>query len=201
LVEPPRTAVAAEIRRQRIRERHGTGHWRWYPDEMFVRLNGEMVYLEMVYLWRAVDHEGEVLESYATKTRDKSPALRFIRKTSRRHGRTAETVTDGLRSYPAPPKELSAGLHGRSCRWAKNRAENSRLPFRWREAALRRFRSMQSLGPRRGLRLLQPRTPPRLRPSLLAPSFSRPRCEEHHRGVRPARFGFAASNGDQFASN
>ena len=76
---------AADIRRRRIREQQGTRHWRWHLDEMFVRLNGEMV-----YLWRAVDHEGEVLESYVTKTRDKSAALRFIRKALKRHGRTAE---------------------------------------------------------------------------------------------------------------
>ena len=43
---------------------------------MYVTLNGEMV-----YLWRAVDHEGEILESYITMTRDKDAALRFIKKT------------------------------------------------------------------------------------------------------------------------
>jgi putative transposase len=48
---------AADIRRQRVRQRQGARHWRWHLDEMFVRLNGEMA-----YLWRAVDHEGEVLE-------------------------------------------------------------------------------------------------------------------------------------------
>jgi len=53
---------AAKIRRRRIQEQQGAHHWRWHLDEMFVRLNGEMV-----YLWRAVDHEGEVLESHVTK--------------------------------------------------------------------------------------------------------------------------------------
>jgi len=60
---------AGDIRRQRIRERQGTRPWRWHLDEMFVRLNGEMV-----YLWWTVDHEGDVLESYVTKSRDKSAA-------------------------------------------------------------------------------------------------------------------------------
>ncbi len=50
-------------------------HWRWHVDEVYVRINGEMH-----YLWRAVDHEGEVLESYVTKTRDKVAALRFLKK-------------------------------------------------------------------------------------------------------------------------
>ena len=57
----------------------------------YVKLNGEMV-----YLWRAVDHEGELLESYTTKKRDKSAALAFIQKTLKRHGHTEAIVTDGL---------------------------------------------------------------------------------------------------------
>ena len=52
----------------------------------------------MHYLWRAVDHEGEVLESYATKTRDKAAGLKFIKKVMKRHGRPKVIVTDGLRS-------------------------------------------------------------------------------------------------------
>jgi putative transposase len=95
-VEPLRPLFAADIRRRRDREQQGARHWRWHLDEMFVQLNGETV-----HLWRAVDHEGEVLESYVTKTRDKSAALRFIRKAMRCHGQTREIVTDGLRSYAA----------------------------------------------------------------------------------------------------
>ena len=57
---------AGEIRRQRVSRMRGLRHWRWHLDEMYVKLNGEMV-----YLWRAVDQEGEILESYITKTRDK----------------------------------------------------------------------------------------------------------------------------------
>ena len=53
---------AADIGRQRINRIRGFRHWRWDLDEMYVRLNGEMV-----YLWRAVDHEGEVLESFVTR--------------------------------------------------------------------------------------------------------------------------------------
>ena len=56
---------AADIRRQRVDRMRGFRHWRWHVDEMYVRINGEMH-----YLWRAVDHEGELLESYVTKTRD-----------------------------------------------------------------------------------------------------------------------------------
>lgn len=56
-------------------------HWQWNLDEMYVKINGELM-----YLWRAVDHEGEILESYVTKTRDKAAALRFMRKALKRHG-------------------------------------------------------------------------------------------------------------------
>jgi putative transposase len=56
---------AGEVRRKRVSRMIGFRHWRWHLDEMYVKLNGEMV-----YLWRAVDHEGEILESFVTKTRD-----------------------------------------------------------------------------------------------------------------------------------
>jgi putative transposase len=66
---------AGEIRRKRVQHMRQFTHWRWRLDEVYVRINGEMR-----YLWRAVDHEGEVLESFVTKTRDKAAALKFIRK-------------------------------------------------------------------------------------------------------------------------
>ena len=65
----------ADIRRQRVSRMRGFRQWRWHLDEMYVKLNGEMV-----YLWRAVDQEGEILEGYITKARDKDAALRFIKK-------------------------------------------------------------------------------------------------------------------------
>jgi putative transposase len=67
---------------------------RSHLDEMDVRLNGEMV-----YLWRTGDHEGEVLESYVTRKRDKSAALHFMKKAQKHHGLGDKIVTDGLRSY------------------------------------------------------------------------------------------------------
>lgn len=58
-----------------------------------MKLNGEMV-----YLWRAFDHEGEVLESYVTRTCDEAAALRFMKKALKRHGSPQQITTDGLRS-------------------------------------------------------------------------------------------------------
>ena len=94
---------AAEIRRRRVSRMRGFRHWRWHLDEVFVKINSERH-----YLWRAVDHEGEILESYVTKKRDKSAALRFLKKALKRHGRAETIVTDGLRSYPAAMQILGS---------------------------------------------------------------------------------------------
>jgi putative transposase len=99
----------------------------------------------MVYLWRAVDHEGEVLESYVTKTRDKAAALSFMKKTLKRHGKPETITTDGLRSYRAAMNELGNVERQEVGRWANNRVENSHLPFRRRERAMLRFRQMKTL--------------------------------------------------------
>ncbi len=131
---------AAEIRRRRVNHMRGSRHWRWNVDEMVVKVNGKKH-----YLWRAVDHEGEVLESYVTKKRDKSAALRFLKKALKRHGRAEKIVTDGLRSYPAAMRELGNLGRREVGRWLNNRVENSHLPFRRRERAMLRFRRMKSL--------------------------------------------------------
>ncbi|WP_374143042.1 transposase [Sphingomonas sp.] len=107
---------------------------------MHVKLNGEMV-----YFWRAVDHEGEVLESYVTKKREKSAALTFMKKALKRHGKAEVMVTDGLKSYPAAMRELGNPDRREMGRWDNNRAENSHLPFRRRERAMLRLRRMKTL--------------------------------------------------------
>jgi len=105
-----------------------------------VKINGELR-----YLWRPVDHEGEVLESFVTKNRDKAAALKFIKKAMKRHGRPRAVVTDGLRSYGAALKEIGNADRQEVGRWLNNRAENSHQPFRRRERAMERFRRMQTL--------------------------------------------------------
>ena len=131
---------ASEIRRKRVSSMRGFRHWRWHLDEMYVKLNGEMV-----YLWRAVDQEGEILESYITKTRDKAAALTFMKKSLKRHGSPAVIVTDGLKSYRAAMRDLGNQDKQEVGRHANNRAENSHLPFRRRERAMLRFRRMKTL--------------------------------------------------------
>ncbi len=131
---------AAEIRKKRAASLRSFPQWRWHLDEVFVRINGETR-----YLWRAVDHEGEVLEVFATKRRDRKAALAFLKRTMKRYGRPRTIVTDRLRSYGAAMKAI--GMAGRqSCgRWLNNRAENSHQPFRRREGAMARFRDIKTL--------------------------------------------------------
>lgn len=114
---------AGHIRRQRVSRMRGFRHWRWHLDELYVKINGEMV-----YLWRAVDHEGEVLESYVTKTRDKAAALAFMKKALKRHSSPAEITTDGLRSYGAAMDELGNRAKQRIGRHANNRVKTVICP-------------------------------------------------------------------------
>jgi putative transposase len=131
---------AAEIRRKRVERMRAFTHWKWHLDEVYVKIGGEMH-----YLWRAVDHEGEVLESFATKERDKAAALKFMKKLMKRHGSAKVITTDGLRSYKAAMKEIGNADKQAVARWANNRVENSHLPFRRRERAMNRFRRMKTL--------------------------------------------------------
>ena len=87
---------AGDIRRGRMIRMRAYRQWRWHLDELYVRLSGEMV-----YLWRAVDHEGEVLERCVTHTRDKDAALRFVKTALESYGSCAASTTDGLRLYGA----------------------------------------------------------------------------------------------------
>ncbi|MCE8508424.1 IS6 family transposase [Ruegeria pomeroyi] len=131
---------ASEVHKKRADRLRSWPQWRWHLDEMFVKINGERH-----YLWRAVDHEDEVLERYVTKTRDKKAALKFLRKSMKRHGRPHVLVTDQLRSYGAAMKDIGNAHRQETGRWLINRAENSHLPFRRRERAMLRFRRMRSL--------------------------------------------------------
>ncbi len=97
------------------------------------------------YLWRAVDHEGEVLEGFGSKKRDREAALKFLKKTLKRQGRAHVYVPDKLRSYSAAMTEIgNTDKHDTGHR-QNNWAENSHLPFRRREKAMQRFRGMRTL--------------------------------------------------------
>ena len=108
---------------------------------MVVRIGGQRM-----YLWRAVDDEGEVLDMLVQKRRNKQAASRFLRKLLKRQGIHPETiVTDGLASYGAATCELGCSERHRPGRLRENnRAENSHLPIRRRERKQQRFKSQGS---------------------------------------------------------
>jgi putative transposase len=109
-------------------------------DEAFVKVNGQLR-----YLWRAVDHEGEVLEVAVTARRDKAAALKLLKRIMKKYGRPRSVVTDGLRAYAAAMSEIGgADRHEVGVR-LNNRAENSHQPFRRRERAMLRFRRTKTL--------------------------------------------------------
>jgi putative transposase len=130
---------AAEIRRRQVYHR-SYSNWRWHLDEVFVKINGETH-----YLWRAIDHEGEVLEVFATKHRDRKAALQFLKRAMKRYGQPKVIVTVRLKSYRAAVKEIGNAADQEYGRWLNNRAENSHQPFRRREGAMSKFRDVKTL--------------------------------------------------------
>ena len=92
-----------------------------------------------------VDLDGEVLEIFVTKRRDRKAAFKFLRKIMKRHGSADVFVTDKLRSYGAAMKEIGNADLQETEHWLNNRAENSHQPFTRRERAMLRFRRMRTL--------------------------------------------------------
>jgi putative transposase len=115
---------AADIRKKRVSQMRAYSNWQWHLDEVFVNINDETH-----YLWRAVDHEGEVLDSFVTKRRDRKAALKFLRKNMKRHACAHIFVTDNLRSYGAAMKVIGYVDKQETGRWLNNRAENSQVRF------------------------------------------------------------------------
>src|SRR5215208_5420002 len=112
----------------------------WHLDEMVISIQGRRM-----YLWRAVDSEGEVLDPLVQPKRDTKAALRLMRKLLKKQGFAPdELVTDKLGSYGAARRELRlAARHEQGLR-KNNRAENSHQPVRRRERKMQRFKSARS---------------------------------------------------------
>ena len=107
---------AAGIRRKRVSRMRSYSNWRWRLDEVFVKINRETH-----YLWRGLDHEGEVLEGYVTKLQDRKAAFKCLTKAKKRYGGPEVVVTDKLRSYGAPillTRQIQAQPNRRSYRVA-----------------------------------------------------------------------------------
>jgi putative transposase len=101
----------------------------WHLDEVYLKIDGRLVYLS-----RAVDSEGEVLDVLVQTKRNKAAALKLMRKLLRKYGFLPDTlVTDDLRSYHAATRDLRIEHLHRTGRWRNNGAENSHHPTRRRE--------------------------------------------------------------------
>ena len=127
---------------KKIRNRSGKHHsnWRWHIDEVFVKIRGEQH-----YLWRAVDQEGNVLECFVSKRRNKLKALKILKKLLKNYGSPNKIITDKLGSYRAALRDLGLLDKHETGQYQNNQCENSHLHFRRRERAMCRFRSMTSL--------------------------------------------------------
>ncbi len=122
---------------RKLRRSHPRADTRWHLDEVFVSINGKNV-----YLWRAVDCEGEVMDVLVQSRRNKRAALKLMRKLLKSQGFSPDAVvTDKLPSYGAALSEL--GMRARHITGGRinNRAENSHLPIRQRERRMQRFKS------------------------------------------------------------
>jgi putative transposase len=131
---------AAEIRKNGVARLRRFPQWRWHLDELFVKINGKLG-----YLWRAVDHDGEVLETVVTAKRDKAAALKLLKRIMKKYGAPRSIVTDRLRAYSAAMREVGNADRQEVPGRLNNRAENSHQPFRRRERAMQRFRSTKTL--------------------------------------------------------
>ena len=132
--------IAAGLRKRRPRP-----HTTWHLDEVYLKIDGRMV-----YLWRAVDGEGEVLDVLVQTKRNKAAALKLMRKLLKKYGLMPDKiVTDDLRSYGAAARELGISDHHERGRWRNNRAENSLQPTRRRERKMQGFKSVLRIDNRR----------------------------------------------------
>ncbi len=125
--------IAADLRKRRPKP-----HTTWHLDDVYLKIDGRLV-----YLWRAVDAEGEVLDVLVQTRRNKRAALKLMRNLLKKYGIVPDKiVTDDLRSYAAGHLGI-AKRHERG-RWRNNRAENSHQPTRRRERKMQGFKSVGS---------------------------------------------------------
>ena len=127
--------IAADLRKRRPKP-----HSIWHLDEVYLKIDGRLV-----YLWRAVDAEGEVLDVLVQSKRNKHAALRLMLRLLKKYAIVPERlVTDDLRSYGAAARDLGIEACHERGRWRNNRAENSHQPIRRRERKMQRFKSAGS---------------------------------------------------------
>jgi putative transposase len=125
---------------RRIRKRRPTAYDHWHIDEVFVNIGGKQM-----YLWRAVDGEGEVLDGLVQKRRNKRAVLKLMRMLLKNQGvQPIRIVTDKLKSYGSAFRDLRLSHIHDSGHRLNNRAESSHVPIRRRERKMQRFKSQGS---------------------------------------------------------
>jgi len=127
--------IAADLRRRRPKP-----HTSWHLDEVYLKIDGRMV-----YLWRAVDAEGEALDVLVQSKQDQRAAVKLMRRLLKKYGFVPDRlINDDLRSYGAAARDLCIEKHQERSRWKNNRAENSHQPTRRRERKMQGFKSRGS---------------------------------------------------------
>ena len=122
---------------RRLRRRRGQMGDTWHLDEVFVRIQGRQL-----YLWRAVDEDGDVIDILVQSRRNRHAAVRFFRKLLKGQGWVPRRlVTDKLRSYSAACRTVMPSVVHRTDQYANNRAEVSHQPTRQWERQMRGFKS------------------------------------------------------------
>lgn len=124
----------------RLQQRRPRPSSTWHVDEVFVKVDGKQM-----YLWRAVDDEGEVLDVLLQSRRDKIAAIKLLRRLLKRHEITPTTiVSDKWQPTAAAIREVIPSVCHERGKRRNNRAENSHQPTRRRERKLQRFKSPAS---------------------------------------------------------
>ena len=124
----------------RLRCSRPQAHPQWHLDEMFTSFGGRRM-----YLWRAIDQDGEVLDVLAQAKRDTKAALKLMRRLLKRQGYAPQTmVTDRYRAYAAAFRKLGLIARHHQAKWKNNRIESAHIPVRLRERKMQRFRSIGS---------------------------------------------------------
>src|ERR1700685_735654 len=124
--------IAADLRKRRPKP-----YTTWHLDEVYLKIDGRLV-----YPWRAVDAEGEVLDVLVQSKRNKRAALKLMRKLLKKYGFVPDRlITDDWRSYGSAAHDLGIERRHERGRWKNNRAENSHQPTRRRERKMQRFKS------------------------------------------------------------
>ena len=113
---------------------------KWHPGEVVVPINGVKY-----WLWRAVDANGDVLDILVQPRRNAKAARRFLKRLIARFGEPRVMITDKLRSYFKPIRDLAPGADHRAHKGLNNRIEGSHRPTRRREKIQGSFKSPRQM--------------------------------------------------------